>query len=181
MFPSDGHFFKEADGSVHKASSWSGVIKKVTRYRALNHLSPGNPTEEVHAQACARNPSLCYNDRHPATLQKRTESSLKGRVLGWLSHRRANKGAVSFTDANTAQSRANVCAGCQFNTPLPEGCSSCRKAVKALRSEVLGGRSQDNRLHGCAIIGSDLPTAVHLEEQTLPEPALPAHCWRKRL
>jgi hypothetical protein len=181
MYPAGGYSFKESDGSIHKSSSWTGVIKKVTRYRALNHLPPGNPTEEVHAQACSRNPALCYNEKHPTTVQKRTEASLKGRVLAWLSHRRANPGALSFSDAATAAARANICAGCPFNTPLPEGCSSCRKVVRALRQDIIGGRSQDARLHGCAVIGSDIPTAVHLEEQTLPEPALPAHCWRKRL
>lgn len=178
--PKEGRFFKENDGTVIKASSWGGVIKKVTRYRALNHLPAGNPAEEVHAQACQRNPQLCYNEAHPATLQKRTEATLKSRVLAWLSGIRKNRVNLLFTDAGVAQARANICAGCPNNTSLPEGCASCRKVVRTIRTDIIGGRGYDSRVQVCSAMGIDLPTAIHLDEQTLDIPSLPDHCWRKR-
>lgn len=178
--PKEGHFFVERDGAKLKAGSWGGVIKKVIRYRALNHLPAGNPADEVHAQACARTPSLCYDDRSAPTVQKRAEASLKGRVLAWLSGIRKNKINLTYTDSGVMTARANICAACPHNTALPEGCTSCRKVVKAIRKDIIGDRGQDSRIHACGIMGIDLPTAANLDEQTLAIPELPDHCWRKR-
>jgi hypothetical protein len=179
LSPKDGHYFKETDNSIHRANSWGGVIKKVTRYRALNHLPPGNPEQEVFSQACAREPTLCYHESR-VTVEHRQTASLKGRVLAWLSHRMRNPGALAFTsDPAEPARRAQICATCPKNVALPEGCSSCRKVVVALRKEVLKGRAVDGRLNACAVIGQDNATSVHLDDVALPDHELPDHCWRK--
>lgn len=178
--PKTGYNFKESDGATIKASSWKGLFKKVARYRALNKLAPGNPEQEVTAQMCAREPAMCYEEGS-VTREQTKKASLKGRVLAWLSHRHRNPGALVFTsDPNIVEVRRAVCAACPLNQPLSEGCSSCKKVVLELRKSILGNRFLDGRLNGCSVIGQDNPTAVYLEDQTLADPNLPAHCWRKR-
>jgi len=179
--PKDGYFFKDGDGSRHSGSSWSGLIKKVIRYRALNRLPPGDPTAEVPAQACARSPEICYND-DPVTRVQTIRASLKGRVLAWFSALRQLKkaGPLLFTDGGVMTARLNICAGCPHNIQLPGGCSSCVKVVKTFRTEILGDRGQDSRGHGCGILGNDIQTAAWLDEPPLDNPALPEFCWRRR-
>lgn len=57
LHPASGHFFEEANGIVFRGKNWAQVIAKVKAYRAVNKLSPGNPEEEVHAQAIFRQPT----------------------------------------------------------------------------------------------------------------------------
>lgn len=176
--PKEGYFFKESDGSVHKSTSWSGVIKKVIRYRALNHLPVGNPEAEVTAQACAHSPENCYKD-DPVTRQQTKRASLKGIVLAWFSDiRKRKKEGLLFTDGGVMTARVSICATCPHNTELPGGCSSCRRIVRELRSEVLESRGQDLRGHACAVLGTDIPTAAWLDEP--PIDSVPDWCWRKR-
>lgn len=177
--PKNGYFFKETDGSPHQATSWAALIKKVIRYRVLNGKPKGDPEGEITAQACARDSSVCYND-DPVTRMQTKRASLKGIVLAWFAELRKKKkvGHILFTDGGVMTARANICATCPQNTELPGGCSSCKKIVREMRREVLGDRGQDGRIHACAILGTDLPTATWLDEPQLDN--VPDHCWRKR-
>lgn len=177
--PKDGYIFKETDGSRHSAASWAELIKKVSRYRLLNRKPPGDPAGEITAQACTRDSSNCFND-DPVTRQQTKKASLKGRVLAWFSELRKKKkiGHILFTDGGVMTARANICVTCPHNTELPGGCSSCKKVVKEFRKEVLGDRGQDGRIHGCALLGTDLVTSTWLDEPPLD--GLPAHCWRAK-
>lgn len=181
MFPKDGHKFKEADGTVIVGNTWSGVIARVRLYRKRNNLPPGDPENEVHAQACQRNPSLCIHDDGGTTRQATREVSLKGRVLKWFSEIRAR--GFSLVSPELAKDRAVVCKRCHLNVGLPEGCANCRAALNELRRSVLGeGRRGEDRLthHGCAVLGFEPATAVHLDEPTVENSELPDFCWRKR-
>lgn len=181
IYPKDssGYRFKEADGTVFVGGSWKAVIERVRGYRARNNLPMGDPESEVNAQACQKNPTICApdNPQHKTQLKAAT---LKGRILQWFGKIRS--APRQHVDADKAQQRANVCAGCQNNQPLPGGCSSCKKALAALRGDVLGGRPVDSRLVdcGCLILGHESSTAVWLDEQTVENQELPGHCWRKR-
>lgn len=173
--------FKEADGTVIVGNTWSGVIARVRLYRKRNNLPPGDPVEEVHAQACQRNPSLCVQDDGGTTKRATREASLKGRILKWFAEVRAR--GVAFVSPEIAKDRADVCKRCPLNTPLPEGCANCRAVLNELRRAVLGkGRNANEYLqhHGCAVLGCEPATAVHLDEPTVENAELPAHCWRKR-
>lgn len=184
MFPKDGHRFKEADGTVIGGPNWRAVINKVTAYRKRAGLPPGDPESEIHEQACQRNPQLC----HPVsevTQQARKEVSLKGRVLKWFRdiRRNPNNEPIRFVDKETARARAQVCAQCPMNTGLPEGCSSCKVALVELRKDLLGeGKPVDSRLThmGCVVLGFEPATAVWIDQETIPNNELPAHCWRKK-
>jgi hypothetical protein len=131
-------------------------------------------------QACNSNPGLC-REEDPRTQQQLKKTSIKGRILNWLASVRRIKTPIIFVPPVTAKARADICAGCPMNTPITEGCASCKAAIKELRLSVLGGDHRiDSRLTGCAVTGEDLPTSVWMEQQTLANPDLPGCCWRKR-
>ena len=183
LAPKSGYLFKETDGTTITGDHWSGVVSRVRAYRRRNKLPPGDPEAEVRNQACQRDPTICRRDdgTHAAAVKV---ASLKSRVLQWFAGiRKSGKRDISeFVSSELAQQRAEICAGCPQNQSLPDGCSSCKAAVKELRLEVIGGRKVDGRLvnHGCAVLGSDLATQAWLDLLTLDQAELPAHCWRKR-
>jgi hypothetical protein len=180
MWPRSGYRYKEADGTLIVGQNWRDVIVKVISYRKRNNLPLGNPEVEVNNQACQNNPSLCHEDSH-VTRSKRAEVSLKGRVLNWFNDIRRE--GITFVAEHVARERANVCANCPKNTSLPEGCATCKGAVKELRRIVLGkDHPVDERVafHGCIVLGSEPATDAWLDRVTVENPELPAHCWRKR-
>jgi len=181
IYPKDGHWYREKDGAKIRADSWAGVIVRLIAYRKRAGYAPGSPAEEVIAQACSRNPIICTDDNgQQESLVKR--ATLKSRILSWMALARKHKAEqkIEYVDAKTAADRAQICAGCRFNASLSEGCASCRQALSEMRNEVLGRRTIDNRLQGCLVLGEDLPTAAHLERETVDNAELPDNCWRKR-
>lgn len=184
MFPAGGYRFKESDGTLIVGDSWRGVTARVIAYRKRAGLPKGDPAKEINDQQCRSNPASCYpaDDGQNAAALK--VASLKSRVLQWFSQiRKVGKREISeFVSAESAQQRANICAGCPQAHSLPTGCSSCLSAVKELRNEVIGGRPADGRLlnRGCNVIGADLATQCWLDQITVNDNALPGHCWRKR-
>jgi len=181
LYPRDGYFFKESDGARIGADSWPGVVKRVIAYRQRAGLPLGNPEQEVTEQACSRSPSLCV-EVDPATLVQRKIVSLKGRLLAWLAAiraKRSKEGKLDFVDEGMAKRRADYCAGCPNNTPLPGGCGSCVAALKEIRRDILASRKQDGRIQGCAHLGEDTVVSCHLDLVRVDDPTLPGHCWRK--
>jgi hypothetical protein len=179
LYPKDGFMFIETDGVKIFGDTWAGVVQRVILYRKRNGYPPGNPPEEVIAQACARTPAICApgNNDHASFLKN--NASLKSRVIMWLNAAKAASGKQFVEDA-TSRERAGVCATCPYNKGLPGGCASCKAAVKILREEIIGNRFQDGRLNACEVLGEDIPTSVHMEMQAEERGELPANCWRKR-
>lgn len=179
LYPKDGHFFIDSDGARIRGSSWPQVMAKVAAYRKRAGRAIGNVEAEVSAQACARNPAYC-SEINEATQRQLLIVSLKSRVLRYLSFLRGLGARIPWVDGNTAEARSNVCASCPHNTALPEGCSSCRAAVRAMHKEILGSRKIDARLNGCSVMGESLPASVWVDHDVVDNDALPGHCWRKR-
>jgi hypothetical protein len=181
VFPKSGYMFQERDGTRIFGQTWAGVVARVARYRQRANLPPGDPQGEVVAQACQREPSLCQDDngQNQAFLQR---ASLKTLVLQWLSQLRgrAERNEIEFVEDAVSRSRADICAKCRHNQPLPDGCASCRAVLVEMRRTVLGKRYIDGRLHECAALGEDTPVSTHLEAQALDRPDLPENCWRRR-
>lgn len=182
-FPKSGYFFKEADGTIIRADvGWAGVIARVKAYRRRNGLPPGDPETEVHEFACRQNPTICTEVSNEQIMTTR-RVSIKGKLLAWLNKMIAHfkkEGQPTFVSAELSRERANICARCEFNTPISEGCSSCRKAMNEMRRAIIGGRDIDTRVTGCLVLNEDIPTTVWIEQQTVEHGELPAHCWRKR-
>ena len=183
MYPHGGFYFKEADGTTHAADSWDGVISRVKRYRKRQ----GKPTDtvdtEVIFQACVRNPTLCVED-NGVTRAKQLEASLKTRVLTWLTRVRRvkekNSEALRFVDPGLHDARTDVCIRCPMDKSLPEGCGSCRQALKSLQEEIVGSRQTDSRATACPVLGEYLPVSAWIEQIAVPNDALWAECWRKK-
>lgn len=177
IHPKDGYRFRESDGSWHVGGDWNGVIARVAAYRRRQGKPMGDVKAEVIAQACSRNPIIC-TEVNAATQEQLKKSSLKTRTLNFLNALRGKTN--DFVEDGVAKARAAICASCPRNSPLNEGCSSCRNALIALRKEIIGGRHSDGRLNSCEILGEDLPTAINLDSQTVENGELPGHCWRRR-
>lgn len=175
LSPKDGYFYKEADGVILRANTWTGVIARVTDYRKRNNIPLGDPAADVNGQACSRNPAICSQSDSESQRQAKKKVSVKGRVLAWLSKLKKPE----FVQASEAKARADICARCPRNVPLADGCSSCKAAVKEYRAAILGGKPQDKRLNACAELGVDTCVSTWLDETRIDNPDLPAECWRK--
>lgn len=181
LYPKDGYFFRESDGSLHRGKNWREVIAKVTEYRKLKGLVPGKVLQEVMAQACQRNPKLCYEE--PAADRPKIPVSLKARVLRWLYEmvQHKTRGPINLVSAEAAKARADVCAVCANSQALGvNSCAACKQTVKAHREAIFQGKVQfDARLGGCKVLGTDLASFVCLDQERIDNEALPAHCWTK--
>lgn len=178
IYPKDGFFHIEADGTKIAGQNWHGVIVRVRNYRRRAGLPAGDPETEVINQACVRNPVLCRHD-NGVRIEQTKKASLKTRTLKWLSEIRA-LGPLDYTEESTVQARANICAGCPMNQEIGSGCSSCKEALAENRKEILGRKFRDSRLHSCMVLGEDTHVSVWIEQQTVESGELPGHCWRKR-
>jgi hypothetical protein len=181
LYPKDGYFFKESDGSLHRGKNWREVVAKVTEYRKLKGLTPGSVVREVMAQACQRNPNLCHEETTEP--RPRTPVPLKALVLRWMFKLAQGKtpGSISLVKPEDARNRADVCAGCPFNQALGvNSCSACKQSMDAHRKIIFEGRAKfDGRLGGCKALAVDLGSFVWLDYPRVDNEALPAHCWSK--
>lgn len=180
LYPKDGYVFKERDGSIHRSSrSWKDLIARVTAYRRINKKDPGDPEKEVHAQACANNPSYCAESEGTPVVST-NRSTLKGLVFKWLGEMRRIKDKLPFVNTQNVTLRAQVCATCPFNVPLKSGCAPCHQFVSEMRKSILNGREIDGRLNSCDKLARDVAVLVHLDLPTEQNDSLPDHCWMKR-
>lgn len=179
MFPKDGYYFSEKDGTVIRASSWKGVIARVAGYRRRNKLPEGDPALEVNQQACEKNPSYCQEESDVTKIALKV-ASLKGRVLAWAARLRRTRDQLLIGDETNMRARANVCAGCPAHTSIAGGCGSCKKALREVRLDLLGDRPIDPRLAGCSILGEDTAISTWIDQTTVDNPDLPGCCWRRR-
>lgn len=183
VYPPGGYSFVEADGTTIRANnSWAGVVARVVAYRKRNNLAPGNPNEEVHAQACNRNPNACHENEDPVTQKALKVARVKGRALAWAAALRARRAATPlvYVSEELMRARANVCASCPSHAALAGGCGSCKKAIAAVRDGILGGRPVDGRMAGCSELGEDTGISTWLAEPTVPNGTLPPCCWRRQ-
>lgn len=183
LFPKEGYVFKEKDGTVLSDTyGWKRLARVVIAYRKRNGLEVGNPLEEIQYQVCERNPAMCFHDDE-VTKQEIKQVSLKGRVLKWLSEliRFKERNPVNFVPDSEALAREDVCQKCPHNHGIQtEGCGSCKKALKELRTQVIGNKRVLTRVKACGVLGIDLPTAIYLDTDPVDNSELPQHCWMKR-
>ena len=183
LYPKDGYFFRDSDGTPIRAGNWRAVIKKVIEYRERAGRPVGDVESEVIAQACQRNPQICRETIRVNIANRPV--SLKSTVLQWLTGVKKIKerdGKVATVPLAEEKIRADVCAKCPLNTPLGvNSCSSCKRTLIEFRKFIFGDGRADGRLGGCSVLGVDLPTAARLDEIRVDNPQLPAHCWRKKI
>lgn len=181
VYPKDGHWFKETDGSVHRADSWGGVIVRVKKYRLRQGKVPGDVNAEVIEQVCARDPKICIEDGG-AERAAAFKTSLKARVLQWLNGKRqeVEKEQPRWVDKGLQEARSDVCFRCPRQVAVKDGCASCAAAVKHLTETIIHGKTYDARLRECGVLGEHLPVSTWLDEPTVQDGDLPGECWRRR-
>lgn len=101
-----------------------------------------------------------------------------------------------LVDQNTANLRAEICAGCHNNisskdVPKGRGCAVCNKlgnkALNQLREPIIGKNktSKDAKLLTCGICGCDLALSVWIPNNILLDKedanAYPSFCWKKKI
>lgn len=100
-----------------------------------------------------------------------------------------------LVDQNTANLRAEICAGCHNNLPTAEirkgGCSTCQKmgdlAIDGVRATIIKTKKTPHNpvLLACGLCGCDLKISVWMPNQTLLKledaNAYPSFCWKKKI
>lgn len=179
--PSDGYWYREADGTKFKGTNWAQVIKKVFEFRRINGKDVGNPAKDVMDQACSRSPHLCHEQRTPQTTK--SVPTLKGRVLRWLAEFASTAKAqrLEYVRRDERNKRVNVCIGCPRHKFLTSQCASCMATIGAHTSTILGKEHEpDRRVSACEVLGAHLPVATWLDEVAIDNASLPTRCWRKK-
>lgn len=99
-----------------------------------------------------------------------------------------------LVDQNTANLRAEICAGCHNNKQskdVRKGCSACNKmgnkVLDGIRDSIISGHRTtfDGRLLACSICGCDNRISVWIPNEVLltveDANAFPAFCWKKKV
>lgn len=163
--PTGGYHFREPDGTILRGADVDEVSRQIVRHRKERGLPIGNPEEEIHAQACARNPADCSG---ASSLQTAfSPPSIVARVQEWAAALQPQ-----LVSNSIAQKRAeNGCIGCPNNAAY--GCCGDRQiggAVAHKLSTLRAGRDvarYGTELFACSLFGIDTRTAVWMSGNSL--------------
>lgn len=192
LVPNGGWQFLE-NGTLFKAQTWNDLVRDVRNHRISNQIPIGNLEEEIEDQIAEEHPSFIING-----------DKLKKKPMG-VSYFSTIQSFAQFlwnytlkggglVDQNTANIRADICAGCHNNKPSSEvrgGCSVCNKlgnaALDKVRSSIIKNNhtTKDARLLTCAICGCDSRISVWMPNSALLNTgdanAFPSFCWKKKV
>lgn len=182
LWPDGGWWFKDAEGTKHKASSLSKLIETVIKYRQRRAQDIGNPSLEVLTQICGRNRGFCKDTSGPNPIPESPDGNLMAKILnfmGWLIQEK-RLGHIRLIDRNVALARANICARCPRQRGLPTSCGSCKASVATSRRGILDGQDPVHAgISVCGALQEDVCTVVHLAVPQRQDESLPAECWRR--
>lgn len=190
IYPAGGRYFIDEDGVKHKAENWDMLAVRLAGYRKRAGKPPGNPVEEIHAQACARQPGMCGDTSPQAvvvppnvpTTSRLTVGDLTNRVAKWYAHllgmKRRNE--IGKVGRDEARRRAAICATCPLQRDVSSACGACKASRRAASDAIMQGESRVNtKLKACQPLGEDTGLAVHLNLGPTGDGGLPGHCWRR--
>jgi len=190
IYPAGGRYFIDEDGVKHKAENWDMLAVRVASYRKRAGKPPGNPIEEIHAQACARQPGACGETAPQPVIVAQLNSTpprqnvgdLTTRVTKWFAHilGMKRKGHLGKVSKDEARRRADICAGCPMQRDVSSVCGACKQTRRQASEAIMQGEKRVNaKLRACQILGEDTGLAVHLNLGPTGSGELPEHCWRK--
>jgi hypothetical protein len=181
LYPDGGWWFKDAEGTKHKANSFQNLVKLVVEYRNRRAQPAGDVTQEIVVQLCGRNGGFCKNS-HLAPIPESPNSNMLAKIMnfmGWLIQEK-RLGHVRLIDRNVAMARANICAKCPRQRSLPTTCGSCKASVATSRRAILDGQDPVHAgIQVCSALQEDVATTVHLAVPQRHDETLPAECWRR--
>jgi hypothetical protein len=182
LYPDGGWWYRDAEGTKHKASSFRLLVKLIIEYRQRRAQDVGNPTLEVMTQLCGRNRGFCRDTNGPGPIPESPNGNLMSKVLNFMSWLKQEKrlGHVRLIDRNVALARAHICARCPRQRGLPTTCGSCAASVATSRKGILDGQDPVHAgIAVCSALEEDVCTAVHLAVPQRQDASLPAECWRR--
>ena len=86
IWPDGGWFFKDAEGTKHRASSFPGLVKLVIEYRQRRRQDVGNPTLEIMTQLCGRNQGFCKDTNGPGPIPESPDGNMMAKMLSFLAN-----------------------------------------------------------------------------------------------
>lgn len=186
LYPSDGWYFRDANGTRHpangSASGLNALVNMVANYRKVNSMPPGDPHTEVTVQICSRQPGFCRDSNQVAAPGPLIKSGLGQKVLAWIQRmvREKREGKLRRIADRDALKRGEICARCPKQMGLPLTCGRCLDDIAKLRQALLDGKDPVHQgLGACSIFDDDLQTVIHFETGTAPNSDIPPQCWRK--
>jgi hypothetical protein len=188
VYPAGGRFFVDEDGVKHRAENWGALAVRLASYRKRAGKPPGDPVEEIHAQACQRQPGACGETSPqqvvaaPPSPQRLPVGDLTNRVTKWFAHLLGMKrrGEIRKVSIEEARRRAEICAHCPLQRDVSSACGACKASRRAASDAILDGSKRVNsKLKACQPLGEDAGLAVHLDLSPTGNGELPGHCWRR--
>lgn len=187
LYPSDGWWFRDANGTRHpvngSASGLNALINSVADYRKRNGMPMGDPHTEVTVQICSRQPGLCRDSQQVSPPGPFIKADLGKKVLNWIQRMVGDKRAGNLRKISDQEAlkRGEICARCPKQVGLPLTCGRCLDDIAKLRRALLDGKDPVHQgLGACSIFDDDLQTVIHFETGKAPNTDIPDYCWRKQ-
>lgn len=173
------------DGSDQGFEDMVERIAHHRQYRKLNRQSMREVAEDVNNQLCERlGPEHCRDmpagsfwlkHDYAAGLTASTVLAGSQALIAML------KEGTNAVPLEQVKARAEICRGCQFNTPL-QGCGSC-STIMQTTARILPSERRLSGLETCAACGCGLQLKVNATLKTIQNAdegrnlTYPAHCW----
>lgn len=175
---------------------WGGdlqnLVAKVHEFRVINGLPLGDPEAEIQDYICRTRGAQCVPANPAKPLPGRKARG--GDVARFLSAMASWMENGGYVEQDEAERRAEICAGCQYNTPVDDaGCFGCF-GLAARVMQVIGNRKTrlDGSLQFCGVCGCnnavqafvpmDVLAKAHKLEQFPEDIGLPGQkipCWKR--
>lgn len=180
--PGGWHFF---DAGIRlEAPTYQELYQKVLKFRLGNRHPIDRLQEEINNYVASISPTHVI--RRIVNRNYRKEKSLPDRIYNWSCVTYDNlKSERERIPSVEAEKRALICLSCPMNKAYKSSCGDCASQTQRLCGGIRRGArtSLDERLGGCQVHGFDIPTAVHLGDDTLgektPDDRMPHNCWRR--
>jgi len=163
VIPPSGYWFDEKGLRV-ESTSLPNLIAALKQYRKDSGSPEGDPSYEVHAQLCARHPSLCTTGRKLAALVPKS-------IRRFLIHR------CGLVSKEEVQRRAAICLTCPQRQEWRSTCTSCNDSLNKALRKTFPGRVSELEGHACVIGGDEVSIAMLFDSGDKLTVA-PKACWR---
>lgn len=184
MVPPGGWHYP-VDGITLRADGHQELCDLLYAHYLRQGMVDRDVERDVDQYFCSKWPNFCNKESSdyglpsvPSTLDLFTRVS---RALARFMAAQPS-GGYALVQQIEATARAATCASCQFNLKWTKSCGRCSSSAQTISLQLRKHRNtpSDPSLRGCALMGVDLLSAVHLPEEALPacQPA-PESCWRK--
>jgi hypothetical protein len=186
MPPGGWRYIQPETGFEFKANLYRDIERKVRDHREANGIPVGDLRKDIECFVCAQLPrgaESCEADipgEIPGDIALKTKFNMDD-VKRFIQSAAAALGKRGLVDQETADARANVCAACPLNMPVP-GCWRCEGLADWL-FRLIGTRKtiHASRLRQCGVCGCSLKAKLWLPQDAARKVSegykFPSWCW----